>query len=92
MTNQHKWMTAILLVIIVALAWLWIDARNERDQILARLENASADSTEEIKEKCNPLTLNDPGKREECKEALSDFGAQLAEYQKKVAEADAKNQ
>lgn len=86
--NSHKVLIGVMAVIIIVLAWLWIDARNDLDNVLSRLSDESAESKALIAEKCNPLTINDPGKRAECQKAIDEYSQTLKEYQQKITEAD----
>jgi len=86
--NNHKILIGVMALAIVVLGWLWIDARNDLDNVLSRLGDDSAESRALIAEKCNPLTINDPEKRSECQDAINEYSKTIKEYQKEVAGAD----
>lgn len=86
--NNHKILIGVMALVIIVLAWLWIGARNDLDNVLSRLGDDSAQSKALIAEKCNPLTINDPEKRSECQDAINEYSETLKDYQQKVAEAN----
>lgn len=86
--NHHKILTGVLAIAVIVLAWLWIDTRNDLNNVLSRLGDDSAESKALIAEKCNPLTINDPEKRSECQDAINEYSKTIKEYQKEVAGAN----
>ena len=86
--KHHKILIGVMAIAIIILACLWIRARNDLDNVLARLGDDSEASKQLIKEKCNPLTLNDAGKKAECQKALNDYSKTVKAYQTEVAGAN----
>ena len=88
MTNQHKYIIGILVLLVIGVTGLWISEKNNLNNVLGRLSDDTTKSRADIAEKCNPLTLNDAGKKAECEEALNDFDQMIADYKVEVSTAD----
>ncbi|MDP3880694.1 MAG: hypothetical protein Q8Q32_00740 [bacterium] len=85
-SKSTKWLTIILLAVVLVLIFLLIGAKRDLNNVLAGLDEESRDYQKEIEEECADSTVGNVS--EECKEVLEEFGDLLGEYNKLLEEAE----
>lgn len=87
--NQKNILIGVLVIAVIILGWLWIDTRNDLQNVLANFGSDTRDYQAEIRAKCGEnATQAEIEANEECQEVLQNLSDALKDYQGRLENAD----